>query len=1060
MDGLLRPLHSGQISSSLSIARKPGDNEEPLFTISSTKSIQKPEVPKTKTQVANPAFAEHTEHRGHPRPIASQDDVLQVLRSSPSLQELATILNYLVTSSETEGSHLTIHHPSPTSSQIVKILVDCTIPDFWHIICEDKSYTKEKDALIACLRSVLGLGAIVARLSALTAAIEDTGLSMTEKDGMLCNELLEAMGIVLGKKSLLLEVWRQVFENEGGREGMEITRVKKDILWKEFVSLVAGGKVLGVAAGAVRVMGAAWGAKEEAEGGTTDNGGERGAAWVGDEAIYATWLGKAVGMMVGRLNSMNEKEASVGWDCLRALFWRSFGLGTAYGIVETATMDILLPTPRWSALTKLLVPSAAYDKSRYLHSILRVLSKYYLDPSPAEGERWWEKDGQVIARVAAVIGGIVRSDPGFWNILREWILRPAGVGEPIGIRRAVLAALRQEGKEMKYVLEKSLKNFGDGLWIKHTPIQAQEVNIQIILLTAGYLHRGSPSVLKSVLQTSVYLNSISNRLSAHSPRARFLGMIVGETLSELADDKGIKLDFKIPEMSSDEARRWKSLVEVVDTIGKVDGLGRFVGGAWRGSEGGEAPRYKGARIVDLVELGDGEDGMDEDDDEFKPYPKPDSDSEDSDDDDPTLVNKKKEPAPVYIRDLLRLLRAHDSYDKQRLALTHAATLIRRKAVFGTELAEHLHELASSLAGLQDKFDMENFQEMRTQALIALVIAQPVKMGQWLAQAFFDGEYSIGQRAVLLSAMGLGAREVGGLRDQEVVWGAEVGKGLIGSSRGAKGNEDLFPSKMLPGKLHDIYSSDPKTQMQAQRKTGKLVTGRLDAVTSDLEKMMIRPMAADAADKLSGPNVLKVRTFSSRMAVEKRRGKPEANKLAQVVGEGFFYPLTGRWWAKLREFGPNAPNFHPYLLTTLLKTLALILHAAGPSTPALPQLTTEFWDILLSLRHHQHPAVGKSALNDTDAPPVLESILFSLLTLLDLNIESGETGKRRLVEEHAKTLVETAEWVEGIFEGGFGLGGSGREEEKVRQLAAAVLLRVRDVMQGWERRLMGEMVRWE
>jgi telomere length regulation protein len=71
------------------------------------------------------------------------------------------------------------------------------------------------------------------------------------------------------------------------------------------------------------------------------------------------------------------------------------------------------------------------------------------------------------------------------------------------------------------------------------------------------------------------------------------------------------------------------------------------------------------------------------------------------------------------------------------------------------------------------------------------------------------------------------------------------------------------------------------------------------VSSRLEAAMVGPLALKAADQLSGPNALKVRTFSSRMAVEKARKKAIPNELAKIVAENFFFPLTGRWWTQIQ-----------------------------------------------------------------------------------------------------------------------------------------------------------------
>ena len=227
----------------------------------------------------------------------------------------------------------------------------------------------------------------------------------------------------------------------------------------------------------------------------------------------------------------------------------------------------------------------------------------------------------------------------------------------------------------------------------------------------------------------------------------------------------------------------------------------------------------------------------------------------------------------YIRQLINGLRDSDKYDRQRLALSTASSLIRRKATFGTEVIAHLDELATILTGLQDKFDMENFQEWRMQSLISIVVAQPVQMGQWFSRAFFNGDYSIAQRTSILTAMGMGARELGGYKaEDETLTGAKLE------------SKDPFPSKLLPENLHMLYAKE---------------TSPVNAIAKQLEKTMIQPMALEAADNLTGPNALKIRTFSSRMDVEKKRKKPIRNDLAKVVADGFFYPLTGGWWIQLK-----------------------------------------------------------------------------------------------------------------------------------------------------------------
>lgn len=539
------------------------------------------------------------------------------------------------------------------------------------------------------------------------------------------------------------------------------------------------------------------------------------------------------------------------------------------------------------------------------------------------------------------------------------------------------------------------------------------------------MHRKAPLRLATILRSGTHLNVVSNRLAAASPRARFLGMVVGEALSGLVDKGDKKMDFKLEEMSTPEAMWYKSLITVSDVVGSMDGLrsgpitrvGKTHNTAQVERVAHSTIRQGSSKIVAIEEIDD--DTQDElDSDGLIPHEKPDSDMEDEDED-ATLVTRNKPTAPVYIRDLILYLRDTDNYDKQKLALNSAASLIRRKANFGAEVSSHAEELATLLVGLQDRYDMENFSEMRSQGMIAILIAEPLKMGQWYSKTFFDGDYSLSQRASVLTTLGLGARELGGFGTEET--NVPTTTKTISSSS--------FPSNTLPKKMHKIYAT-PEAEAYV-----------LDRLSTQLSNTMIAPMAAELADKLTGPSILKVRTFSSRMAVEKKRKKPIANTLAKVVADGFFFPLTGRFFIHLKAYGSSRSNvvFQPYLLTLFLKTLSLLIHASGPSTLSLPQMTSEFWNLLLSLRTQ---SIGDST--------VVEALLFAFLTILEINDD-----KRTLVEAHGRQMLETQEWVEGVFSK---MNSSGSEEdERIRMLAAGCLVRIREVVEKYQSLLMGDLV---
>jgi telomere length regulation protein len=684
-------------------------------------------------------------------------------------------------------------------------------------------------------------------------------------------------------------------------------------------------------------------------------------------------------------------------------------------------------------LQSLLQNLQAHEQRQLLDQTFKVLSKQCLSlTSPPDFDDALTDTPSTISATSATIVELIGTSDATRAHLETWLSDPTlNASESFVIRRAAVSAFAHASKgtanmledPVQDLMEKTMKRFGDNLFVKHSPILQQEACAQILLLLAGYAHRAQPMSLFIMARSSAHLNGMSNRLNSSSPRARFLGMVVGMAISNLVDKPGSKMGFDIDDLKTPEAKWYQNLVKVDDKIGCFKDIKGAFGVKEVDSATTARPRptkkpiqpkptpkpliqeeVQGPRIMEILDDS-------EEDDDLVPYAKPDSDPEDEDED-PTMINRDKPKAPVYIRDLMAGLNDSENYDKHSLALKSAATLIRRKTSFGKEVSDHALELASILVGLGDTFDMEDFLELRLQALIAVLVSSPAQMAPWFARQVFDGDYSLSQRTTVLSVLGLGARELAGYKDED----EDLNPKIAATS---------FPSKQLPERLHKMYTAERNAPPVAR-------------IASKLERSMIQPMALDAADKMSGPNVLKVRTFSSRMEVEKKRKKVIPNTLAKIVAEGFFFPLTGRWWQNLQAYGAENVHFQPFLLSTYLKTLSLILHAAGSGTISLPQMTAEFWELILSVR--------TNALADVS---VLEAVLFATLTLLDMNED-----KRRLAEEHSKQLIETQEWVELVFDR---VGGGDEEGERIRMLAASVLMKTREVVDKYQRLLVGDMV---
>lgn len=562
---------------------------------------------------------------------------------------------------------------------------------------------------------------------------------------------------------------------------------------------------------------------------------------------------------------------------------------------------------------------------------------------------------------------------------------------------------------------------------------------QVLLLSAGYVHRASPFKLTMLMRSSGWLNAISNRLTASHLRARFLGMVVGEAVSGIVDKGDKRLNFKMDDTDSSEGKWYKGLVEVVDLIGSLDPLAK--------PQPTSQPAKKPSHVIlakrpppqppkqgFIVEELSDEEMVDDD---IIPYGKPDSDEEDSDDD-PTLVQRNKPKAPVYIRDLIRYLRDTENYDHQKLALTTAALLIRRKANYGTEVAEHAEELASLLIGLHNKYGIESFDDLKLQGMIAVVTAQPKIMGPWFAKTFFDGDYSVSQRASVLVVLGLCGRELAGFETSEYAVAAS------------------FPSKTLPEQVERLYISAAQPGYTSSASSLKpLPPNALDNMARSITSDLLAPLAATAADAATGPDVLKLWTFTSRLGEGgnpnvkiKSRTRPRVrtipNTTAQLLSSSFFSPLTARFQAALHSSASHTRGivFQPYLLALYINTLALLLHAAGPSTLALPEMTAELWNLLLST------SVRAQAVGDLS---VTQALLFGFLAILDVN----EDRMRDVCRDMGKEVVETQQWVSAVF--GELRGGDGGDEDQVKMMAAGVLVRLNEGVEKYRLLMVGDLI---
>ncbi|GFF55840.1 DNA replication checkpoint protein tel2 [Aspergillus udagawae] len=949
----------------------------------------------------------------------SSDYILAVLKSKPGHDNIAQVLAILDPSNKKDRPpDFDIRVPSAKTTQILNVLVNITIPDHWEYVKETKGQaSKLRGMLLRCFSSVAGLSCLVTQLrSLITAARAGPQNAEGSSNHIRLAEILSVISALLKPTDFVLRLYN-------GIDALYTNETQKQLAWKEIIALLGASKLLPAAAEALSLI--------------KDLDGLEKISWLGEGTQYASWLGVNICHIVSRINPNDD----AGLKAVALLTARSLSIGYTDHLVREIYSGLLLG----SALPTHF--DSFYDKLRpteqlaFLESVFRDLQKKYFPVSISYLD-FAKTSGQNVEGVAALCSIIISKSPHLMSQVSDWLAKgQAGSIYTVGLRRALLAALSDRKDIVQALLSKSLEQSGDKFYIRHAPMASQEANAQVVLLAAGCLQRLDSCAVKDAGWSSIFLNTVSNRLAASSSKARFLGMIIGTAISQLIEEPGKAMKFDLEEMESDEAVSYLDLVKKTDRVGSLDYIkiskeqtpNEPRSPAQRPSssrtEGVRASNAQSVKIVSIEEIGDSENDENEEDDDLIPYEKPDDDPSDSDDD-PTLVNRNKPTPPVYIRDLIAGLRDTENLERYDLAVTTAPSLIRRKTGFGTELAENVEELALVLVGLQEQAKLPKFHECRLQSMIALIVSQPLKMGRWFGAVFFDGDLSQTQRSAVLTALGLSARELAGNGEEDA---RTLGLPTL--------PDTSFPTRRLPANVENLYLTNESP---------------IASLTKTLSKASLEPLAAQAADAVSGPNALKVRTFSSRMDVEKKRQQRDAQRqkstvknLYKVLSEGFFYPLTGRFGLMMTQFSSStAPSYNPFLIPHLLclfiQTLTLILSTMGPHNPYLPNLTQETLNFLLSL--YTRPL--------SEDPSIVSALLSLFLAVVDLNVASGSSGEERLVTEFATQVIELREWAGSVFDRTVAAQGADDPREQVRLLAAGVMVKLGEVTERYQGRLMG------
>ncbi|KAF9939982.1 telomere binding protein [Mortierella alpina] len=456
---------------------------------------------------------------------------------------------------------------------------------------------------------------------------------------------------------------------------------------------------------------------------------------------------------------------------------------------------------------------------------------------------------------------------------------------------------------------KALSIWSDTTFVNHASVDYQKFVCYQLLLMIGYFKAAH---LLEMPVISAFNAGMSNWLDLDSFQRKRISLVVAEEVSRAVDTIGASADFDL-DNTDPEIQFARSLVELRDgciplslsVISEQEAAKAAGGMDDEISTGCAAPSTKDDQkqllpdsddeedpdaIVDpytQISAGDSdvESSEDEDDEDLRPY---DMDYESDPDEDPEAVKRPKVVMPLYLRDLLSSLRAHEDRDKMVMGLQKAEELIRRKAG-SLELEEYAEDLADVFTLLQDNFDTPNFYKLREGALVALVVTAPLPVVRVLTEQFYAKKNSQGQRLNILTAIGRGAQELSGYESPSSAKQSPPPQGASGSmNRGAE--------------------SAPANATSA--------------------RAVLKPSFETISTSIA---MEKTRRFSQKSHIEARRSAPKANAFANLASM-FLGGLLGRWGGNR---GPGVERGYDALLRApalLLKkfvlTIACLVHFAG------------------------------------------------------------------------------------------------------------------------------------
>lgn len=172
----------------------------------------------------------------------SLEDISEALNHEPDYDTLISALRF-VGKGGSGNEHFNIGAPGPEAARIIQILVTDIVPNYWAILKESSSGGKASHLalLLDSLRSLAGLNAVLLRMRTLAQEQKSQSTEVKRSDVLLNLKItLELLGEILGGDGSVSRLWTNTSATTDA--------MKQRILSKDFVNVIAGGRIISYSA--------------------------------------------------------------------------------------------------------------------------------------------------------------------------------------------------------------------------------------------------------------------------------------------------------------------------------------------------------------------------------------------------------------------------------------------------------------------------------------------------------------------------------------------------------------------------------------------------------------------------------------------------------------------------------------------------------------------------------------------------------------------------------------------------------------------------------------------